>query len=30
MGEAPGAMMLVEHAAEVARLPDFPEGKPLA
>ena len=30
MGEAPGAMTLVEHAAEVASLPDFPEGQPLA
>lgn len=30
MGEAPGAMTLVEHAADVASLPDFPAGKPLA
>ena len=30
MGEAPGAMTLVEHAAEVASLPDFPADQPLA
>jgi len=30
MGEAPGAMTLVEHAADVASLPDFPAGQPLA
>jgi hypothetical protein len=30
MGEAPGPMTLVEHAAEVARQPGFPEGKSLA
>ena len=30
MGEAPGAMTLVEHAVDVASLPDFPAGQPLA
>jgi len=30
MGEAPGAMTLVEHADHVASLPDFPAGQPLA
>ena len=30
MGEAPGAMTLVEHADDVASLPDFPAGQPLA
>lgn len=30
MGEAPDAMLLVEHEAEVAELPDFPADQPLA